>query len=138
MCTSLVVREEFWDLQLDTRLRMLGVSSVTADTIKMWSNACRNLVYDMMDRMQEWLEIMASVGKVIFEGIEHGVRGMLDALRRLLEECDVCTMCGRVAPGSLYCNQYSCIRQEQYYKSYFKLVKPSYNIMGHDRRCQDV
>lgn len=140
MCNALVVREEYWDRQLDIMVKVFNIG-INTDIIKRWCKVCENLVYAVCENIQQWIEIMVKVGKILIEDIQKGFKLVFDALSKLFKECDITSaddfdlVCDKLENRVLYLNWQNCIRQEQYYKSQFKLVKVNYNIMNHNRRC---
>ena len=140
MCTLLVVREEYWDCQLAARLQLLDID-VDVRFIKQWSQQLIIFTRKTIKKMQERIALLAELGRAICQCVKESFRKIITDILKLFEDCEITsvdsfeTVCDRLENRMLYLNRQECIRQEQYYKSQFKLAKISYNIMNHDRRC---
>lgn len=140
MCTALVVRDEYWKQQLDICAQLSGV--------KIDRKQIDRLMVVMIDYATVIGKYLAHLIDVAIEAfnemtiiIKDSVQTTIEALSELFKQCELSgtddfdTVCDKLENRMVYLNRQNCIRQEQYYKAQFKLVKVNYNIMNHDRRC---
>lgn len=139
---ALVVREEFWDQQLRIYSQLLG--------IKLDKQQIDRVVVVIVDFAEKVGEAIIRLSEILYESFEKAwlsvkdtVKDTIEALKKFVDECEITfdddfdTICDKLENKNrmLYLNRQDCIRNEQYYKSQFRLVKTNYNILHHDRRC---
>lgn len=140
MCTALVVREEYWDKQLEICAKIRGF-----DINRQQIEHMKVLIIDFARDIGTYLKTIVDAAVEAFSEmaivIKEGVTKTMEELSRLFKECEIMgtddfdLVCDKLENRMLYLNRQNCIRQEQYYKAQFKLAKVNYNIMNHDRRC---
>lgn len=140
---ALVVREEFWDRQFRVYTQLRGIKCIKLDKQQI---DCVVLVITGFAEMAG--EVFRRLSESLYEGFEKvwifvrdNVADILEELKKFVDECEITfdddfyTMCDKLENRMLYFNRQECIRNEQYYKSQFRLAKMNYNILHHDRRC---
>lgn len=139
-CYELVVREEFWDRQLKVCMQLCN--------IKLDKKQIDRAVVLIVGFAEKVGEAMIRLSDILYESFEKAwlsvkdsVKDTIEALKKFVDECEITfdddfdTICDKLENRMLYLNRQECIRNEQYYKSQFRLAKMNYNIMHHDRRC---
>lgn len=140
MCTALIVRDEYWDRQVDIKISLFNLGD-KKDVIKLWLKSCLNLVDFVSRKIGEWINIMIQVAKILLGEIKESWQQACNALSKLFKECDITSeddfnsFCDKLENKMLFENRKEYIRREQYYKSQFKLIKMNYNVMNHEKRC---
>lgn len=139
---ALVVREEFWDQQLKIYAQLRG--------IKLDKEQIDRMVVIIVDFGKKVGEAIIRLSEILYESFEKAwlyvkdtVKDTIEALKlkKFVDECEITfdddfdTICDKLENRMLYLNRRDCIRNEQYYKSQFRLAKMNYNILNHDRRC---
>lgn len=137
---ALVVREEFWDQQLRIYSQLLG--------IKLDKQQIDRVVVVIVDFAEKVGEAIIRLSEILYESFEKAwlsvkdsVKDTIEALKKFVDECEITfdddfdTICDKLENRMLYLNRQEYIRNEQYYKSQFRLAKMNYNILHHDRRC---
>ena len=137
---ALVVREDFWEQQLRIYSQLRG--------IKLGKQQIDRMVVVIVDFAEKVGEAIIRLSEILYESFEKAwlyvkdtVKDTIKALKKFVDECEITfdddfdTICDKLENRMLYLNRQECIRNEQYYKSQFRLVKMNYNIMHHDRRC---
>lgn len=137
---ALVVQEEFWDQQLRIYSQLRG--------IKLDKQQIYRMVVATVDFSKKVGEALRRLSEILYESFEKAwlsvkdtVKDTIEALKKFVDECEITfdddfdTICDKLENRMLYLNRQECIRNEQYYKSQFRLVKMNYNILYHDRRC---
>ena len=140
MCTALVVREEYWDNQFRVYLKLRGItlSQYQLEKVKV---IITDFSVKVAQCLKEIADMLVDVFGQIFIYIKDTVYDTLATLSKFVDECEITpkdgfeTVCDKLENMTLYLNRQNCIKQEQYYKSQFKLAKMNYNVMNHDRRC---
>ena len=140
MCTALVVREEYWDNQFRVYLKLRGItlSQYQLEKVKV---IITDFLVKVAQCLKEIADMLVDVFGQIFIYIKDTVYDTLATLSKFVDECEITpkdgfeTVCDKLENRTLYLNRQNCIKQEQYYKSQFKLAKMNYNVMNHDRRC---
>lgn len=140
MCTALVVREEYWDNQFRVYLKLRGItlSQYQLEKVKV---IITDFSVKVAQCLKEIADMLVDVFGQIFIYIKDTVYDTLTTLSKFVDECEITpkdgfeTVCDKLENRMLYLNRQNCIKQEQYYKSQFKLAKMNYNVMNHDRRC---
>lgn len=140
MCTALVVREEYWDNQFRVYLKLRGItlSQYQLEKVKV---IITDFSVKVAQCLKEIVDMLVDVFGQIFIYIKDTVYDTLATLSKFVDECEITpkdgfeTVCDKLENRMLYLNRQNCIKQEQYYKSQFKLAKMNYNVMNHDRRC---
>ena len=140
MCTALVVREEYWDNQFRVYLKLRGItlSQYQLEKVKV---IITDFSVKVAQCLKEIADMLVDVFGQIFIYIKATVYDTLATLSKFVDECEITpkdgfeTVCDKLENRTLYLNRQNCIKQEQYYKSQFKLAKMNYNVMNHDRRC---
>ena len=140
MCTALVVREEYWDNQFRVYLKLRGItlSQYQLEKVKV---IITDFSVKVAQCLKEIADMLVDVFGQIFIYIKDTVYDTLATLSKFVDECEITpkdgfeTVCDKRENRTLYLNRQNCIKQEQYYKSQFKLAKMNYNVMNHDRRC---
>lgn len=138
MCTALVVREEYWDRQLITFAKIGGIDiNFNKDTLRELKVALVDAGTRMICCLSEaLLEISEVFVKVLDSLLE-----TMEAVSKYFKNCEIIpdddfdVACDKFKNRMVYFNRQNCIKQEQYYKTQFKLAKANYNMMNHDRRC---
>lgn len=140
MSTALVVREEYWNKQLEicAKLRGIDFDQKTIEDMKV-------VIIDFATGIGGYLKVLIDTAIEAFSEmtivIKTAITKTIERLSELFKECEIVDtddfdlICNKLENRILYLNRQNCIRQEQYYKAQFKLVKVNYNIMNHDRRC---
>ena len=139
-CYALVVREEFWDRQLRiyTQLYNIKLDKKNIDRIVI---VIVELAKKAGEAAARLLELLCECFEKAWMCIKDTVKDTIEALKKFVDECkitfddDFGTICDKLENRMLYLNKQEHIRNEQYYKSQFRLAKMNYNIMYHDRRC---
>ena len=137
---ALVVREEFWEQQIKIYTQLRG--------IKQYKKQIDRVVVIIVDFGEKVGEAIIRLSEILYESFEKvwtyvkdSVKDTIEALKKFVDECEITfdddfdTICDKLENRMLYLNRRECIRNEQYYKSQFRLAKMNYNIMHHDRRC---
>lgn len=140
MCTALVVREEYWDRQIEICAKLQGIklNYQQIERIKV-------CIIDFAECVGKCFRMMFDVCVEVFTNmaiiIKDSISDILETLTKLFEKCEITSedsfdmVCDKLENRMIYLNRQNCIKQEQYYKAQFKLAKVNYNIMNHDRRC---
>lgn len=140
MCTALIVRDEYWDRQVDIKISLFNLGD-KKDVIKLWLKSCLNLVDFVSRKIGEWINTMIQAAKILFGEIKESWQQACNALSKLFKECDITSeddfnsFCDKLENKMLFENRKEYIGREQYYKSQFKLIKMNYNVMNHEKRC---
>lgn len=139
-CCALVVREEYWDRQFRVCAELHGIK-LGYQQIKQ----AKVVIVDVAKRAGEvirmLIEQMNEVLTQVFVVMKGTLVDTIEALSKFVEECEITfdddfyTICDKLENKMLYLNKQQCIKNEQYYKSQFRLAKMNYNVLHHDRRC---
>lgn len=135
MCTTLVVREEYWSRQVRVCANLCGyrLSKIQIDAIK-------RIFEDNRKKVIVYIRELVDVCVQVFMYFKDTLKEIIESLPRLFKSCEITTdddfdvVCDKLENRMIYLNRQNCIKQEKYYKAQFKLVKVNYNIMNHDRR----
>lgn len=139
MCTVIVVREEYWDRQIDTCIKLMGFDTKQQQVkqLKVFINDVKKYVEVSLKSIVEmFIKIIVLVRKCVKDFVK-----CLKEFSKICKECDItcmddfCTICDKLENKMLYLNRQDCIKKEQYYRAQFKLAKVNYNIINHDKRC---
>lgn len=137
---ALVVREDFWEQQLRiySQLRGIKLDKQQIDRVKA-------VIVDFADKVGEAIIRLSEILYESFEkawlSVKDTMKDTIEALKKFVDDCEITfdddfdTICDKLENRMLYLNRQECIRNEQYYKSQFRLAKMNYNILHHDRRC---
>ena len=118
---ALVVQEDFWEQQLRIYSQLRG--------IKLYKQQIYRMVFGTVDFVKKVGEAIIRLSEILYKSFEKVLLSVKDSIKDIIEALN------KLENRMLYLNRQECIRSEQYYKSQFRLVKMSYNIMYHDRRC---
>lgn len=136
MCTSLVVREEYWYRQIRICSNLCGyrLSKIQIECVKrMFEDSYRKIIICIRELVDVCIQAFSVFKDTLKETIE--------SLSKTFKNCEITPdddfdmVCDKLENRMVYLNWQNCINQEQYYKAQFKLAKVNYNIMNHDRRC---
>lgn len=84
---------------------------------------------------------MVDVCVQVFNAFKDTLKETIESLSKLFKSCEITPddyfdmICDKFENKMVYLNRQNCIKQEQYYKTQFKLAKVNYNIMKYDKRC---
>lgn len=135
MCTALVVREEYWDKQFRICANLCGIDlgDLQLNVIKFY----KDYYNDTMISVKKLIEACIKA----FVAFKNTLKETIEILSELFKSCEVTSkdssdvVCDKLENRMMCINRQECIKQEQYYKEYFKAVKINYNIMNHNKRC---
>lgn len=138
MCTALVVREEYWDRQVKICAELSGyrLSKLQVEVVKRifedYCRTCRKVVV--------YIKVLMDICKQVIVAFKDTLKETIEALSGLFKNCEITSKdsfevaCDKLENRMVYLNRQNCIKQEQYYKMQFKLIKDNYNIMNHNKR----
>lgn len=140
MCTSLVVREEYWDKQIEIYVKIMGI-----DINRQQVEYMKVHIIDFAEYISECVRQASNVyidaiQKMVVI-IKDSISAVTEAFQKLFKECkitsqdDFVTIYDKLENWVVYLNRQKYIKMERYYKLCFSLIKINYNIMNHDKRC---
>lgn len=130
---TLVVREEYWDRQFEICANLCRRKKKIEDIKKALKDCCTSFI----ENSEKLIAICIHVYNVFNEKLKE----VMETLSRLFEDCEITKndsfdiIYDKLENRMIYLNRKEYIRQEQYYKMQFKLIKLHYNIMNKEKRC---
>jgi hypothetical protein len=139
-CYELVVREEYWDMQINTYMQIRGVN-LDIQHLKVLKVLIVDYGKRVWEAVQEYAQQVVELFSQMFEAIKDSFVNVVETLKGFIKLCELTfdddfdVICDKLENKVLYLNKQEYIRNEQYYKRQYKLAKMTYNILHHDRRC---